>query len=102
MKYNKLVRDKIPEIIRKKGGKSKIHIAGKKEYWGKLKEKLLEEIKEFSKSETIEEFTDILEVLEAVRNYKKFNKRKVEMIKRKKVKERGGFKKRIILEESHY
>lgn len=99
-KYNKLVRDKIPEIIKKKGGKYKIHIADKKEYWKKLKEKLLEEIKEFSESETIEEFADILEVLDAVRDYKKFNKTKFEAIKKKKAKERGRFKKRVILEES--
>ncbi len=100
MKYNKLVRDKIPEIIKKKGGEYKIHIAGKKEYWQKLKEKLLEEIKEFSKSETIDEFADILEALDAIRDYKKFDKRKLEVIKKKKARERGGFNKRIILEES--
>ena len=99
-KYNKLVRDKIPEILEKKDLKYKIHIAGKKEYWEKLKEKLLEEIKEFSKSETIEEFTDILEVLDAISDHKKFNKQKVAAIKKKKAKDRGGFKKRIILEES--
>ena len=100
MKYNKLIRDKIPEIIKKKGGKPIVHIADEKEYWEKLKEKLLEEIKEFSKSGSIKEFADILEVLDAVRDYKKFDKRKLETIKRKKAKERGKFKKRIILEES--
>lgn len=99
-KYNKLVRDKIPEIIKKKGGKYKIHIANRKEYWEKLKEKLSEEIKEFSENETIEEFADILEVLDVARDYKKFNKTKLEAIKKKKAKERGGFKKGIILEES--
>lgn len=99
-KYNKLVRDRISDILKKKGLKYKIHIAGKKEYWKKLKEKLLEEIKEFSKSETIEEFADILEVLDAVKVYKKFDKRKIETIKKKKAKERGSFKKRTILEES--
>lgn len=60
----------------------------------------MEELKEFSKSETIEEFADILEVLDAVRDFKRFNWEKVELIKNKKAKERGGFKKRIILEES--
>ena len=100
MKYNKLVRDKIPEILEEKGIKYKIHIADKKEYWEKLKEKLLEEIKEFSKSKSIDEFADILEVLDAIKDFKKFDKKKLEMIKRKKAKERGGFKKRIILEES--
>lgn len=100
MKYNKLIRDKIPEILEKKGIKYKIHIAGRKEYWQKLKEKLSEELKEFSKDESVEEFADILEVLDAIRLYKKFDKNKIEKIKKKKAKERGVFKKRIILEES--
>jgi len=100
MKYNKLVRDKIPEYIIKKGGVPITHIASEAEYWQKLKEKLLEEVKEFTDSETIEEIADILEVIDAICKYKKFNKKKLETIKTKKVKERGAFKKRIILEES--
>lgn len=100
MKYNKLVRDKIPEYIKSKGGTPIIHIANNKEYWDKLKEKLLEEIKEFSESETIEEIADIQEVIDAICGHKKFNRRKIEIIRQKKVKERGAFKKKIILEES--
>ena len=99
-KYNKLIRDKIPEILDRKGIKYKIHISGRKEYYKKLKEKLLEEINEFSKSESIEEFADILEVLDAIRIYIRFDKRELEVIRRNKAKERGGFKKRIILEKS--
>ena len=100
MKYNKLVRDKIPEIIKKKGEKCKTHIASDKEYWKKLKEKLLEEIKEFGENETIEEMADILEIIDTVCRYKKFNRRKLESVKKQKAKERGRFKKKIILEES--
>ena len=100
MKYDKIVRDRIPEIIKKKGGNAVIHIADDKEYWLKLKEKLGEEIKEFIDSESVEEMADVLEVLEAVIKFKKFKKRRLNTVKAKKFKERGGFKKKIILDES--
>ena len=100
MKYHKLIRDKIPEYIRKKGGTPITHIADEVEYWQKLKEKLLEEIEEFKKKESGEEFADILEVLDAIADYKRFDKEEVLRIKTKKAEEKGKFKKRIILDES--
>lgn len=100
MKYDKLVRDKIPEYIRKKGGKPITRIADDAEYWQKLKDKLREEIKEFDEAETIEEMADILEVIYAICGHKKFDRKMLEAARKKKAEERGGFKKKIILEES--
>lgn len=100
MKYNKLIRDKIPEYIKSKGGMPITHIADEVEYWQKLKEKLLEEIEEFEKKENSEEFADILEVLDAIADYKGFDKEEMQRIKEKKAEERGKFQKRIILDES--
>lgn len=100
MKYNKLVRDKIPQIIKQKGKTGVFHVASKTEYWKKLKEKLLEEVREFSKDENQEELADIFEVIDAIANFKKFDMKKVRVTQKKKASERGQFKKRIILDES--
>ncbi len=95
-----MVRDKIPEYIKSKGENPVFHIADEKEYWEKLKEKLQEEIKEFLESESIGEMADILEVIDAVIDYKKFKREEIEIIKNQKTKERGKFKDKIILDES--
>jgi predicted house-cleaning noncanonical NTP pyrophosphatase (MazG superfamily) len=100
MKYNKLVRDKIPEYIKSKGGKPAAHIADDVEYWQKLKEKLQEEVNEFMQAESIEEMADILEVIDAICDFKKFDKKELIKVKNKKAIERGKFKDKIILEES--
>lgn len=100
MRYNKLIRDKIPELLDQKGINYKTHIAEDEEYWLKLKEKLLEEVTEFNDSENIEELADIFEVIEAIISYKKFNHVSIESTRNSKAEERGRFNKRIILEES--
>jgi len=100
MKYNKLVRDKIPERIRQKGETPITHIADEAEYWQKLKEKLTEEFEEFKKDESVGELADILEVIDAMVEYKGFGMAEVNKIKDQKAEERGKFKERIILDES--
>jgi len=94
----KLVRDKIPEIIRNSGKVPFIHIADNEEYWKKLKEKLKEEVNEFLEESTAEELADILEVIYAICDFLRIDKSYIEEIRRRKRKERGGFTKRIILD----
>jgi len=101
MKYNKLVRDKIPVLLKKKGIKTSTHIADDEEYWQKLKDKLKEEVDEFLEKSTEEELADILEVINTIVEFKRINKKKIEHLRTKKAEERGGFKRRIILEETN-
>jgi len=99
MKYNKLVRDRIPELIKKKGKTASTHIANNKEYWEKLKIKLREEVDEFLGDNSLEEMADILEVIDSIKEIKNFNEEELQSLKLKKLQERGGFKSRIILDE---
>ena len=100
MRYNKLVRDKIPELIGKKGKKFVTHLADDVEYWEKLKEKLKEklreEVDEFILDNNAEELTDVLEVIDAICE---FNGYEVEESKERKKEICWRFDKRIILEE---
>lgn len=103
IKYDKLVRNEIPEIIKKGGKESVTHIADEKEYAQKLQEKLEEEVHEFLSSDDehkIEEIADILEVLYAYCTVKGISREEIERIRKKKAEERGGFQQRIILEET--
>lgn len=100
MKYDKLVRDKIPQIIKEKGSNSIIHIADDIEYWEKLKAKLQEEVDEVLEDTNIdEELADLLEVIHAIVDFKWIKFEELEQIMLKKREERGGFKGKIILEE---
>ena len=100
MKYNKLVRDKIPEIIKSTGKIPLTHIASDEEYFLKLKEKLQEEVDEFLKDDNPEELADILEVVYAISEFKKTSKEELESIRKNKAEKRGTFKGKIILEET--
>ncbi len=99
MKYNKLVRDKIPEIIKKAGKEPITHIANEEEYWRKLKEKLQEEVGEFLKESNEEELSDILEVINAICDFKNINKEGLESVRKGKAEKRGKFEEKIILDE---
>ena len=98
MTYDKLVRDKIPEIIESTGKKATYRILDEAEYKEYLERKLDEEVAEFHKSKSVEELADIREVLDALSYvYASYNRVRVAQVN--KYVERGGFKKRLCLIE---
>ncbi len=99
IKYNKLVRDKIPEIIEKNGGIPISRILDDKEYKKCLDEKLIEEVQEYLKDDNEEELADVYEVFINILKYKGIELKKIEEIALEKKIKRGGFDKKIYLEE---
>ena len=98
--YNKLVRDKIPEIIKNNGEEPKTRILNDEEYLFELNKKLQEEMKEYLDSGDIEELADLEEVLLAILDAKNISHEVFEKIRLEKVKKRGAFKKKIFLEST--
>jgi len=98
-KKNKLVRNRIPEIIEQTGANPITHIAGDDEYWVSLLDKLLEEVEEFFQNPCEEEMADILEVLYAIMRSKGYSHEQIEQVRQRKLEERGGFSKRIVLDD---
>lgn len=95
MKYTKLVRDKIPEILDAKGVPYEKRVASDTEYKSELIKKLEEEINEFKEEGSVEELADILEVVNALKNLPDYAS--VLDIQKTKREERGGFENKIIL-----
>ena len=97
--YNKLVRDKIPEIIAGDNGKSCVtRIMEDDEYLETLNKKMQEELKEYLESGDVEELADLEEVLRAILDVKNVSYEEFENIRNTKVEKRGAFKKKIFLE----
>ena len=99
IKYNKLVRDKIPEIIKQSGKTSVTEILPDEKYTEKLNEKLLEEVNEFFESGTVEELADIGEVMHAIMATKGITLEEFQRVRLEKLEKRGGFKDKVLLVE---
>ncbi len=99
MKYNKLIRDRMPEIYAKEGKTARTHRADDAEYFQKLKAKLIEESSEYMRDETTEELADLIEVVYAILDFKGVDRKDVEAMRTRKASERGAFKERLVLEE---
>lgn len=93
--YNKLVRDKIPEILDEKGISYEKRTANSEEYKIELIKKLEEETQEFLKEGSVEELADVIEVVEALKKLSDYEN--VEEVRLQKKQDKGGFEERIIL-----
>ena len=100
MIYNKLVRDRIPEIIESKGGTCQTRILSDEEYAQKLDQKLGEELAEYLDSHSPEELADLLEVIYACAALQSLSAADLERIRADKADKRGGFGEKILLIES--
>ena len=61
--YNKAIRDKIPEIIKNSGNSSVVKNLSDEKFLVELEKKLKEEVEEYLENKSVEELTDIIEVI---------------------------------------
>ncbi|MDA0565019.1 nucleoside triphosphate pyrophosphohydrolase [Streptomonospora sp. S1-112] len=95
----KLVRDRIPEIIRADGADPHITVAADDEYRRALRAKLTEETQEYLAADAtsaLEELADILEVVHALAAVHGADPAELEKTRRTKATERGAFTQRLI------
>lgn len=98
--YNKLVRDKIPEIILADKGTPITRTLDDGEYLQELVKKLKEETAEFEADNNLEELADILEVLNALTVAIGKTSKELEVVRAQKAKTRGAFERRLFLERT--
>lgn len=102
--FNKLVRDKIPEIILKNGGTPEIKILSNKEYLYHLNKKLIEECNEVVCTKDIkertEELADVFEVIHAIASFSGISLEEIEKVRVSKKEKRGGFDSKIFLKST--
>ena len=96
--YNKLVRDKIPDIIQAKGEKAVVREIPQENMMECLKKKLFEEVQEYLEAGNVEELADILEVFLAILDNTGLTYEELDKLRIQKATARGGFSKRIYLE----
>ena len=94
IKYNKAVRDKIPQIIESSGKNCNVKKLSDSEFLAELEKKLVEELNEYQESKDVEELADILEVIYRISELKGVN---LDKTRQEKVEKRGGFEKNLFL-----
>ena len=97
--YNKLIRDRIPEIIKEKGKTCKIEILSDEEYLKMVDAKLDEELAEYHQDQNIEELADLVEVIYAAAKARGYSVEELEAVRREKAEKRGAFERKLLLKE---
>ena len=95
--YNKLIRDRIPEIIAANGKNCRTRQADGAEYRGLLEKKCMEEWQEYLESGSLEEMADLIEALRALIAERGWTEAQLEAVRLAKRAARGGFENRIVL-----
>ena len=99
--YNKLVRDRIPEIIQKEGNTADIIILSEESFKQAIKEKLIEEATEVcnaqNRDDILSELADLQEVMDTIKQIYNINTLEVNTIQAVKALQRGKFEKRLYL-----
>ena len=96
-KYNKVVRDKIPEIIEESGKKYTLKQLDDASFLAEIEKKLIEEVNEYSESKDIEELADILEVIYRISELRGVNSDELDEIRKEKAEKRGKFDDNLFL-----
>ncbi|OES44682.1 nucleoside triphosphate pyrophosphohydrolase [Domibacillus iocasae] len=101
--HNKLVRDRILEVIEKAGKTYTSRVLDEKEYIKEVRTKMHEELAEYEEAENdqdaVEELADLLELIHAAAAIHGATADELEEVRRAKAEKRGGFSDRIYLIE---
>ena len=100
MLHNKLVRDKIPEIIKESGRKCKTKVLSEKDYVFELERKLSEEVHEYKLDKNLDELCDVIEVVYALAAARGMSVEELEAKRIAKRELRGGFDGKVYLIEA--
>lgn len=95
----KLVRDRIPQIIREDGAEPEVYVADPVEYRQRLRAKLAEEVAEYleaDETDAPEELADVLEVAFALAADLGVDRAQLEKLRASKAEQRGGFAERVV------
>ncbi len=99
-KYDKAIRDKIPEIIQKDGFSCNVETMSDEEFLVEMEKKLSEEVAEYQNDKNPEELADILEVIYRIAKLKGISKEQLEKIRFDKVEKKGAFEDNLFLRDT--